>query len=66
MMLGRERNCWQCNKDDAVTTLAVVVYNGTSLCRKHADAAQEEVEALDQLFALDWDEGRPQPGGGVV
>ena len=55
--------CVRCKKDDALKVAAVGIFNGTSLCRKHADQAQEETEELDRLFLLDFDEDRPPPDG---
>ena len=42
--------CVRCRKDEGLQTDAVIIFNGTSLCKRHLDVAQEEIFMLEEWW----------------
>ena len=44
--------CTPCSRDDGVRVEAQVIFNGTSLCRKHLSMAEKEIEELETAWGM--------------
>jgi len=44
--------CTPCIRDDGVREEAHVIFNGTSLCKKHLAIVQKEIEDLESAWEM--------------